>query len=137
MGIRPQNRIPKLAIVGPTDKKPRELPAGERWWGPPRRPCRDQAIQPPRKPYRMTVMPTLRRSMSLLVLSWIWNFLRGYFVSETPRKRGAVILSFRGHGMPPRSFRPAMAESFTNKKVSGSVGWNSECEVSPQEGGRR
>jgi hypothetical protein len=45
-------------------------------------------------------------------------------------------LSFRSHGAPPRSFRPAMAESFTSKKVSGIVGWNSECEVSPQEGGR-
>jgi len=138
MGIRPQNRIPKLAIVGPTDKKPRQQPAGERWWGPPRRLDLDlaQAIQVSRKPYRMTVMRALPRSISLIVLKWIWNFLRGYFVTDTPRKPGAVVLSFRNHSTPPRGFRQAMAESFTNKKVSGVVGWNSECEVSPQEGGR-
>jgi hypothetical protein len=136
MGIRPQNRIPRLAIVGPTDKKPRQEAAGERWWGPPRRLNLDQAIQVSPKPYRMTVMPALPRSIAFIVLAWIWNFLRGYFVTETPRKRGAVVLSFRSHGAPPRGFRHAMAGSFTNKKVCGSVGWNSECEVSPQEGGR-
>jgi hypothetical protein len=84
----------------------------------------------------MTVMPALPRRISSIVLAWIWNFLRGYLVTETPRKRGAVVLSFRSHGTPPPGFRHAMAESFTNKKVIGSVGWNSECEVSPQEGGR-
>jgi hypothetical protein len=136
MGIRPQNRIPKLAIVGPTDKKPRQQPAGQRWWGPPRHPHLDQAIQAPPKPYRMTVMPALPRCVSWIVLKWIWNFLRGYFVTETPRKGGAVVLSFRSHGTPSPGFSHARAESFTNKKVSGSVGWNSECEVSPQEGGR-
>ena len=137
MGIRPQNRIPRLAIVGPTNKKPRQQPAGERWWGPRRRLNLDQAmIQAPPKPYRMTVMPALPRSISFIVLKWIWNFVRGYFVTGTPRRGGAVILSFRGHGVPSPGFRHAMAESFTNKKVSGSVGWNSDCEVSPQEGGR-
>ena len=95
MGIRPQNRIPRLAIVGPTDKKPRQHPAGQRWWGPPRCPHLDHAIQVPPKPYRMTVMPALPRSISLIVLAWTWNFLRGYFATETPRKRGAVVLSFQ------------------------------------------
>jgi hypothetical protein len=83
----------------------------------------------------MTVMPALPRSISLIVLKWIGNFIRGYFVTDTPHKGGAVILSFRSHGTPP-GFRHAMGESFSNKKVSGSVGWNSECEASPQEGGR-
>jgi hypothetical protein len=83
----------------------------------------------------MTVMPALSRSISWIVLQWIWNFLRGYFVTATPQKRGAVILSFRGHGTPP-PFRHAMAESITNKRVSGSVRWSSECEASQQEGGR-
>ncbi len=81
-------------------------------------------------------MPALPRSISFIVLAWIWKFLRGYFITETPRKRRAVVLSFRSHGMPQPGFRHAMAESFTTKKVSGSVGWNSEREVSPQEGGR-
>ena len=78
-------------------------------------------------------MPALPRSMTLIVLAWIWNFVRGYFVTGTPRKGGAVVLSFRGHGAPPRGFRHAMAGSFTNKKVSGSVRWK---DASPQEGGR-
>jgi hypothetical protein len=134
MGIRPQNRIPTLAIVGPTDKKPRQQPAAERWWGPPRRLNLDQAIiQAPPKPYRMTVMPALPRSITLIVLKWIWSFVRGYFVTGTPRKGGAVVLSFRGDGAPPPSFRQSMAGSFTNKKVSGSVRWKG---ASPQEGGR-
>jgi hypothetical protein len=81
MGIRPQNRIPRLAIVGPTDKKPRQEAAGERWWGPPRRLNLDQAIQVSPKPYRMTVMPALPRSIAFIVLAWIWNFLRGYFAT--------------------------------------------------------
>jgi hypothetical protein len=136
MSIRPQNRIPTLAIVGPTDKKPRPQPAQARWWGPPRDPHLDQAIQSSPKPHRMTVMPALPRSISWIVLQWIWNFLRGYFVTATPRKRGAVILSFRGQGTPPPGFRHAMAESITNKRVSGSVRWSSECEASQQEGGR-
>jgi hypothetical protein len=135
MGIRPQNRIPKLAIVGPTNKKPRQQPA-QRWWGPQRRLNLDSAIQVSPKPYRMTVMPVLPRSITLIALKWIWNFIRGYFVTDTPRKGGAVVLSFRSHGTPPPVFRHAMGGSFSNKKVSGSVGWNSECEASPQEGGR-
>jgi hypothetical protein len=81
-------------------------------------------------------MPVLPRSVSLIVLKWIWNFVRGYFVRGTPRRGGAVVLSFRSHGAPPPVFRHAMAESFSNKKVSGSVRWSSECEASPQEGGR-
>jgi hypothetical protein len=83
----------------------------------------------------MTVLPALPRSISWIVLKWIWNFLRAYFVTDTPRKQGAVVLSFRNHGTPLPAFRHAMGESFPNKKVSGSVGWNRECEASPQEGG--
>jgi hypothetical protein len=140
MSIRPQNRFPRLVIVGPTDKKQRKQPAGLRWWGPPRRINFEQATgatQIPSQSNRTIVMPVLPRSLALLAIVRIWNFLRGYFVTETPRQQGAAVLSFRRYAAQTRGFRQAVAdESFANKKVSGSVRWNSDREVAAKEGGR-
>jgi hypothetical protein len=91
----------------------------------------------PSQSNRMTVMPALPRSLALLAMVRIWNFLRGYFVTETPRQHGAAVLSFRRYAAQTRGFHQAVAEEgFANKKVSGSVRWNSDREVAPQEGGR-
>jgi hypothetical protein len=79
------------------------------------------------KSIRMAVMPTLSRGMWCEVLAWIWNLVRSYFAPATERKRGAVVLSFR---------RVAAKEKFVTKKASGSVRWNNDREVAPQEGGR-
>jgi hypothetical protein len=85
----------------------------------------------------MTVMPGLPRSLASLAMVKIWNFVRGYFVTETPRQQSAAVLSFRRFATQTRGFRQAVAEEgFANKKVSGSVRWNSDHEVAPQEGGR-
>ena len=82
-------------------------------------------------------MPAQPRSLVLLAMVRTWNFLRGYFVSETRRQQGASVLSFRRYAGQTRGFRQAVAEEgFANKKVSGSVRWNSDREVAPQEGGR-
>jgi hypothetical protein len=82
-------------------------------------------------------MPALPRSLALLAMVRIWNFLRGYFVTETPRQQGAAVVSFRRYAAQTRGFRQAVAkEGFANKKVCGSVRWNGDCEVAPQEGGR-
>ena len=83
----------------------------------------------------MAVMPTLSRGLWREALTWIWSFLRGYFVSAPKRRRGAVILSFRRPGMPGFR-RPLEDEAFVSKKANGSVRWNSDHEVAPQEGGR-
>ena len=81
-------------------------------------------------------MPALPRSLALLAMVRIWNFLRGYF-TETPRQQGAAVVSFRRYAAQTRGFRQAVAEEgFANKKASGSVRWNSDREVAPQEGGR-
>jgi hypothetical protein len=84
----------------------------------------------------MAVMPTLSRNLLFAAIAWIWNFLRGYF--WTQRRRGADILSFRRTaGLAPGFRRVMVEESFASKKPNGNVRWHSECEVAPQEGGRR
>jgi hypothetical protein len=143
MGKYPQNRFRRLVIVDPADNKPRTQSAAPRWWGPWRssHPRLNQiahatwATRAQSKPIRMAVMPTLSRGLWLEALTWIWSFLRGYFVPAAKRQRGAVILPFRRHGMP--GFRqPLEEEAFVSKKANGSVRWNSDREVAPQEGGR-
>jgi hypothetical protein len=81
-------------------------------------------IHAPSQSIRMAVMPTLSRNLWFAAIAWIAQFLRGYFVTGTARRRGAV-LSFRRHAAQAR------------KKSSGSVGWHSTQEAAPQEGGRR
>ena len=84
----------------------------------------------------MAVMPTLSRNLLFAAIAWIWNFLRGYFVTGAERRRGANVLSFRRPAGP--GFRRVMAqESFASKKPNGSVHWQSDCGVAPKEGGRR
>ena len=143
MGNYTQNRFRRLVIVDPADNKTRPQSAARRWWGP-RRSNRPQINQIARttwatraqsKPIRMAVMPTLSRGLWLEALTWIWSFLRGYFVPVSKRKGGAVILPFRRHGMPGFR-RPLEEEAFVSKKANGSVRWNSDRDVAPQEGGR-
>jgi hypothetical protein len=148
MNKHQHDRFPRLAIVGPTDRKPRQQPAGLPWWGPER--SRNlslkQATQTVHVPcheipcheIRMAVMPTLSRNLLFAAIAWIWNFLRGYFVTGAERRRGAAVLSFRRPAGLAPGFRRAMAEeSFASKKPNGNVRRHSECEVAPQEGGRR
>jgi hypothetical protein len=138
MSKHPQHRFPRLAIVGPTDKKPHKQFAVLPWWGPRRSAdfSLNQASQVTHGT-RMAVMPTLSRSVWFRAMAWIWNFLREYFVDSTSQQRGAVVLSFRRHATRARSLRVALAEeSFVSKKSNGSVRWNSDREVAPQEGGR-
>jgi hypothetical protein len=143
MNKHQHDRFPRLAIVGPTDRKPRQQPAGLPWWGPQR--SRNlslkratQTAQVPCHEIRMAVMPTLSRNLLFAAIAWIWNFLRGYFVTRAERRRGAAVLSFRRPaGLAPGFRRVMVEESFPSKKPNGNVRWHSECEVAPQEGGRR
>jgi hypothetical protein len=143
MNKHQHDRFPRLAIVGPTDGKPRQQPAGLPWWGPQR--SRNlslkqatQTAQVPCHEIRMAVMPTLSRNLWFAAIAWIWNFLRGYFATGAERRRGADVLSFRRPAGLSPGFRRAMGEqSFPGKKPNGNVRWHSECEVAPQEGGRR
>jgi hypothetical protein len=148
MSKHPQNRFRRLAIVGPSDKKPQSHPAGQSWWGP-RRPNgiplnhESEKIQAKAqfKSIRMAVMPTLSRGMWIEALAsigrWMENFARSYFVPRGEQQRGAVVLSFRRHASQASSFRRrVLEEGFVSKKANGSVRWNSDREVAPQEGGR-
>jgi hypothetical protein len=136
-------RFPRLAIVGQSDSQPRKQASGLPWWGPKR--SRNfslkqatQTAQVPCQEIRMAVMPTLSRNLLFTAIAWIWYFLRGYFVSGAERKRGAEVLSFRRPaGLAPRFRRSMVEESFPGKKPNGNIRWHSECEVAPQEGGRR
>jgi hypothetical protein len=137
MSKHQQHRFPRLAIVGPTEKRPTQQPPGPRWWGPQRTRgfSLKQATHMPSRAIRMAVMPTLSRNLWFAAFARVWNFLRSYFDTGTERRRGAAVLSFRRHAGP--GFRRVMAqESFASKKPSGNVRWNSECGVAPQEGGR-
>jgi hypothetical protein len=132
MSKHPQNRFRRLVIVGPTDKQNPPHSSAPRWWGPQRpRVVRtnqeSQTTQAQFRSLRMAVMPTLSRGMWRVALTWIWNFVRGYFAVPAERKRGAVVLSFR---------RAAAKEAFVTKKASGSVCWNNDRKAAPQEGGR-
>ena len=137
MSKHQQNRFPRLAIVGPTEKRPTHQAPGPRWWGPQRSRgfSLKQTAQMPSHAIRMAVMPTLSRNLWFAAMARIWNFLRSYFVTETERRRGAAVLSFRRHAGP--GIRRVMAqESFASKKPNGNVGWSRDCGATPQEGGR-
>ena len=123
MGKHPQDRFRRLAIVAPVDNKRRQRPKS-RWLADS---AFDRTTQKKFRPARMAVMPTLSRGLWIEVLAWMWNFLRSYFAAGKKRKRrGAVVLSFRREA----------GRDFVTKKASGSVRWNSDHEVAPQEGGR-
>ncbi len=136
MSKHQQNRFPRLAIVGPTEKATSQQPQAPRWWGPQRsHPFSlgkaTHIIPMPSQAIRMAVMPTLSRNLCFAAMARMWDFLRGYFVTE--RRRSAAVLSFRRQP----GFRRVMApESFASRKPNGSVRWSSDCGVAPQEGGR-
>jgi hypothetical protein len=142
MGKYPQNRFRRLVIVEPADNKPRQQSTEPRWWEQWRssRPGINQAPQTTHATWSQSKsirMPVLSRGLWSEALIRTWNVLRGYFVTGPERKRGAVILSFRRPGMFAPGFgRPGTEEAFVSKKANGSVRWNSDREVAPQEGGR-
>jgi hypothetical protein len=142
MSKHSQDRSPRLAIVGPTDGKTRQQPAGPQWWGPQRAGLlglnNPEGTAQTKQSSRMAVMPASSRGFALEAITWIWNFVRGYFVTGSEQQRGAVILSFRRNAGQARGLSRAVDdEYFAGKKESGSVGWNSDHEVAPQEGGSR
>ena len=137
MSKHQQNRFPRLAIVGPTEKPAGQPPPGPRWGGPQRSRLKQatQATQMPSQAIRMAVMPTLSRNLWFEAIARMWNFLRSYFDAGTERRRGANVLSFRRPAGP--GFRRVMAqESCASKKPNGNVRWSNDCGVAPQEGGR-
>jgi hypothetical protein len=137
MGMHPQNRFPRLAIVDSTDKRRRQPSGRLRWWGPesPLRLNLDQPTQAPPNPMRIAVMPVRPRGLWLVALAGIWKFLRRFFVPGASRQGGAAVLSFRRYAAQAQSFhRAAVDQTFANKRASGSVGWSSEA--APREGGR-
>jgi hypothetical protein len=137
MGKHPQDRLRRLAIV--VDSKPQQQPAaGQRWWGP-KRPYLHETTQAKAhfKSLRMAVMPTLSRGMWIEAMAWLRDFLRSYFAAGGSRRQPAVVLSFRSHALREHAFhRPQADEQFVGKKANGSVRWNSDRGVTPQEGGR-
>jgi hypothetical protein len=139
MGKHTQDRIRRLAIVGPADGKPHQQSvAGQRWWGP-KRPDIQETIREKAhfKSLRMAVMPTLSRGMWIEAMVWLRDSLCRYFVAGGSRPQRAVVLSFRSHALRAHAFRSSDAdEQFAGKKASGSVRWNSDHGVAPQEGGR-
>jgi hypothetical protein len=139
MGKHPQDRFRRLAIVSPTGSKPQQRPAaGLRWWGPKRADMQQATHQKEQfQSLRMAVMPTLSRGMWIEAMAWIKDFVCSYLRGGPARRPGAVVLSFRSDAGRAKSFRRMMAdEEFVSKKANGSVGWNSDCEVAPREGGR-
>jgi hypothetical protein len=140
MSKHQQNRFPRLAIVGPTEKSATRQPPAPRWWGPQRSRAfslkqATETTYMPSQAIRMAVMPTLSRNLCFVAMARAWNLLRSYFFTE--RRRGAAVLSFRRHAGAAPGFRRVRApETFASKKPNGSVGWNNDCEVAPQEGGR-
>ncbi len=143
MSKHQQNRFPRLAIVGPTEKRTNQQPYGQRWWGPQRSlgfhlKQANHTTQMPSQAIRMAVMPTLSRNLWFAAIARVWNFARSYFDTGTEPRRGAAVLSFRRHPGPAASFRrrAISQENFASKKASGNIRWNNDCEVAPQEGGR-
>jgi hypothetical protein len=136
MGKHPQDRLRRLAIV--VDGKPQQqLAAGQRWWGP-KRPYIHGTTQAKAhfKSLRMAVMPTLTRGLWIEAMAWLRDFLRSYFVAGGSRRQPAVVLSFRSHALRAHAFRAEADDQFVGKKANGSVRWNSDRGVAPQEGGR-
>jgi hypothetical protein len=139
MGKHPQDRIRRFAIVGPADGKPHQQPTvGQRWWGPKRPEIQETTREKAQfKSLRMAVMPTLSRGMWIEAMVWVRDSLRRYFVAGASRPQRGVVLSFRSHALRARAFRSSEAnEQFAGKKANGSVCWNSDHGVAPQEGGR-
>jgi hypothetical protein len=142
MSKHQQHRFPRLAIVGPTEKRSEQQTAGLQWWGPRRTRgfSLEQATyttQMPSRAIRMAVMPTLSRNLWFVVIARTWNVLRSYFVTGTERRRGAAVLSFRRNVGTAAALRRATAQAeFASKKPNGNVGWNSDCEATSQKGGR-
>jgi hypothetical protein len=118
MGKHPQDKFRRLAIVPPADDKRRQ----QRWPA-----AFDRTTQRKFRPVRMAIMPTLSRGLWLVMLAWIWNFFRSYSAGDRKQKRG---------GAKVLSFRRQTGCDFVTKKASGSVRWNSERGIAPQEGGR-
>jgi hypothetical protein len=141
MSKHQQNRFPRLAIVGPPEKKSTQQPPGPRWWGPRRSRGLNlkQATRTTRMPsqaIRMAVMPTLSRNLWFAAMARMWNFLRSYFETAAQPRRVADVLSFRRPAGP--GFRRVTAQpSFASKRPNGSVHWQRDCGVAPKEGGRR
>jgi hypothetical protein len=136
MSKHQQNRFPRLAIVGPTEKRAGQEPPGPPWWGP-QRSRLQQATQMPSQAIRMAVMPTLSRNLWFAAIARVWNLARRRFVTGTEPRRGAAVLSFRRHAGSVSRFRPVMApKSCASKKPNGNIRWNNDCGVAPQEGGR-
>ena len=139
MGKHPQDRFRRLAIVSPAESKPQPpRAAGQRWWGP-KRPDIQPATQNKEEFHslRMAVMPTLSRGMWIEAVAWIKDLVCSYFRRGRGLRPGAVVLSFRSDAARVNGFRRMIAdEEFVSKKANGSVRWNGECEVAPQEGGR-
>ena len=138
MGKHTQERIRRLAIVGPADGKPQQQSTiGQRWWGPKRPDVHEATREKAQfRSLRMAVMPTLSRGMWIEAMVWLRDSLRRYFAGGSRPQRG-VVLSFRSHALRARAFRSSDAgEQFAGKKASGSVRWNSDHGVAPQEGGR-
>jgi hypothetical protein len=139
MGKHTQDRIRRLAIVGPADGKPQQQPvAGQRWWGPKRPDIHETTREKAQfKSLRMAVMPTLSRGMWIEAMVWLGDCLRRYIVAGGSRPQRAVVLSFRSHALRARTFRLSDEDGqFAGKKANGSVRWNSDQGVAPQEGGR-
>jgi hypothetical protein len=139
MGKHPQDRVRRLAIVGPADGKPQQQPtAGQPWWGPKRPDIHETTQEKAQfKSLRMAVMPTLSGGMWIEAMAWLRDLLRSYFVAGGSRPQGAVVLSFRSHALRAHAFRRSeVDEQFVGKKANGSVRWNSDRGVAPQEGGR-
>jgi hypothetical protein len=139
MGKHTQDRIRRLAIVGPADGKPQQQStAAQRWWGP-KRPDLQEAIREKAqfRSLRMAVMPTLSRGMWIEAMVWFKDSLRKYFVSGGSRPQRAVVLSFRSHALRAHAFRSSNPEEkFAGKKANGTVRGNSDHGIAPQEGGR-
>jgi hypothetical protein len=139
MGKHPQDRLRRLAIVGPANgKAQQQLAAGQRWWGPKRPDMHETTRENAHfKSLRMAVMPTLSRGMWIEAMAWLRDFLRSYFVAGGSGRQRAVVLSFRSHALRAHAFRRTdTEEQFVGKKASGSVRWNNDRGVAPQEGGR-
>src|ERR1700748_1485301 len=76
MSKHPQNRLRRLVIVGPADKKMQPRSSGPRSWGPQRPeivPAKQERenTRTQFRSLRMAVMPTLSRGMWWVALAWI------------------------------------------------------------------
>jgi hypothetical protein len=133
MSKQPQNRFRRLKLVGSRENQSQPSSAAPRLRGPAFLNTATEATEPTReqwKALRMAVMPTFSRGIWLEALCAIGRFVRSYFVTDAKHQGGAVVLSFRRHGV-----RPPWAEGrYVSKKANGSVCWNND--QASREGGR-